>query len=321
MKTRLIQKDLKHYLSILITIFCLYPFNLFADTYGYNLTDGNLYIWDLSGTYTDHLLGMDTSYDINHDERGLLSGSHDITGYDADNGLQIKMTLNVRGFVRQRNGVTTVTLFLTGRGTAADDLKEYRLSYSKRITGTINPDLLTIEGNASERVLITGFNSSNETFDVSIDLPAGMDGSSILSIDVNEDGRRLVGSGMLKLSTNHTFTLNTIGISNPRTNTARLNLNGNGCRINSEIGNDSSLLSLRGVVLGQSLMCSSSIIDTPLVMKTVGTSGGTVTESGGTSVSIPPGALPEDKLITVVTHRDGPREHQAHVAVAQFLRC
>ena len=154
MKNRIMHKNLKPYLFILITIYCFSPFSSFADSYSYNLSDGDLYIWDLSGNYSDHLLGMDVSYDINHDEKGKLTGSADITGYDADDDLQIKMTLNVKGKVKQKNGVATVKMTLTGKGTATDDSNAYKLSYSKKITGTINPNLLTIEGVATEKVSI-----------------------------------------------------------------------------------------------------------------------------------------------------------------------
>lgn len=298
------QKDLRQYLFILITIYCLSPFSLFADTYSYNLSDGNMYIWDLSGNYSDHLFGMDVSYDINHDEKGKLAGSVDISGYDVKDGLQVKMTLNVKGTVKQKKDVTTVKMSLTGKGTAGDNSNQYKLSYSKKITGTINPDSLTIEGEATEKVSIKKFNSYKETFDISIPLPAGMDGSSILSIEVNEEGKKLVGAGTLELSNSRTFNFDTVGKYNSKKNTTKLNLKGNGCKIKPDIGNDSIMLSIKGKVLGQSIIGSNLEINIPEAMGTIGPEGGTIefpegSLYKGTGLVIPVGALSESTEISI----------------------
>ncbi len=248
-------KHENRFLLLLLPLLFLCPQRLSAQTvYNYSFT-GDLSIWDVSGTYTDDSIGGTINYTIAQDAKGKLTGfgTADVTIEDVD----ISMQFDIKGSVKQRNGIATVKLSLKFTGTATYMSETYRFRASEKVTAEINTATAVMNGIVKVSVTVQGVGSERETANISMTIPGDMDGSSDLDFEVNEDGRKLTGTGTLTLSNGETYDFTVSGKFNERKNESTFTFkpadnDAKGCKLKIKINEGTDQISsLKGKVLGQ----------------------------------------------------------------------
>jgi hypothetical protein len=103
-----------------------------------------------------------------------------------------------------------------------EDIWGAKMSGNQKLTATIDPDSLILIGTVQEKVSIKG-HSVKETHNFSLPLPAGMDGTWSLEIDVNDDGKKMVGSSQMWLSNGDILSFSAKGKYNAKKDETKLN--------------------------------------------------------------------------------------------------
>jgi hypothetical protein len=218
---------------------------------------GQLYIWDISGTYSDDALGADISYTVTQDDAGKITG-YGNASYSYG-GATLYMTYNITGTVIQKNGLASVKLKFKFKGTVYDGVDTYRFSATETVTAEINSNSKVISGSVKIRVSVQGYGSTSEVVPFSQSLPADMDGTAVLSLSCDSDGKNVVGTGQLALSSGDIYNFSVKGKYNAKYDESSLILKGdqaakkNSLKIKVD-GSDGSMKSLNGKVLGQKLV-------------------------------------------------------------------
>jgi hypothetical protein len=226
---------------------------LYADSYSYDFT-GEFYLWDISGDYSDDSMGCTIDYTITQDAKGKITGfggaSCSIYGVDID------MTFDIKGSVKQRNGICSVIMNMKFIGTATDGYETLKFKASEKVKAQIDPGAGLIEGTVRVCIAIAGYGSYCDTVAFSVLVPVDMDGSSQLDFDANLAGKKLIGTGTLELSNGDTYDFTVTGKYNAKKNQSTLTLKGTGsakgCTFKIKVDEGSGDIdSLKAKVLGQ----------------------------------------------------------------------
>ena len=256
MNTAITQGLVKRYLTLLLLVFFLCNRCLGADSYSCDFT-GELYIWDISGSYTDSAMGCTVSYVMTQDAKGKITGYG--TASCSIMGVDIDMSYNIKGSVGQKNNVATLKVNIKFLGTASYLGETYKFSASEKITAEINATTQTMSGILKVCAAIPALRYREcDTIGYSAEVPPDMDGSSSLQFDVTEDGNKLLGSGTLTLSNGGVFVFSVKGKYNPKKDLSIFKLKGDtsskGCKLNIKIDESTDLItSLKGKALGQKI--------------------------------------------------------------------
>jgi hypothetical protein len=218
--------------------------------------DGLLYIWDLSGSYSnsiDSSIVFDIDYTMTQDTDGKITGYGNAqASVDTDYGIaDIDIPFDVKGSVSQKNGTAFVKLSFKGEGTVSLDGDSFNVNWSSTIKAIIDPASNEITGEV--KVCLS---SARETVPFTQPLQDDMDGSAILSISCAPSGRNLLGTGELTLSNDDTYNFGVKGTYNVKKDESSLTLKGEAKRNSLKMkidGSDGRINSLNGKVLGQVL--------------------------------------------------------------------
>lgn len=145
-------------------------------------------LWDLSGTYAATVTGMPLTLDLIHDTKGKLSGTATCT---VAKGTPV--TMPVRGSVKGAGG--SVTLKGTLKGATADRA----VSVSLAMALTLEPSGLRLVGPLTGSVKSGGATTPVRQ-DLTLPVPAHMDGTWALELDLDQNGRGIVGTAALVLT-------------------------------------------------------------------------------------------------------------------------
>jgi hypothetical protein len=266
MKSKVTQRFLTLGLMLMTMAVFLLPLNGYAEHYEINWYDilGETLIWDLSGSYSDEFLGCELTYELSQNAKGKITGSKHVvcSGYLEGHSVDMEFDLDLKGKIKQKNGVATVKISMKIKGIAdVPDMAIYgaKISGKQKITAAIDPVSRTLIGTVQEKVSIKGLPSIKETDDFSIALPSGMDGTWSLAIDVNDDGKKMVGGSQLWLSNGRILPFFAKGKYKAKTNETKFTLKGtdnaSGCKLSPVIneGTRRNVTSIKGKVLGQKI--------------------------------------------------------------------
>ena len=249
----------KRFLLLLLIVFFLCPRPSIAQPIDYNFNfTGDLGIWDITGTYSDDSIGGNISYTVTQDTAGKLTGYG--TASVSAFGVDIDMTYDIKGSVKQRNGVATVKLCLNFSGTATYEGETYGFRAKEQVTAEIDTNIAVMRGIVKVSVTVQGFGSDRETLVFEADIPdVNMDGSFEIDFEVNDDGRNLTGEGTVTLSNGDTYNFTVKGKINERKNESAFSFNAadnnaKGCKLKIKVNEGTDqIISLNGKILGQNL--------------------------------------------------------------------
>lgn len=261
-----INKFGKNILLILVAALFLPIQGAFAEMYFYTFDfDDDLYIWDLTGSYSEPLLGTgNLNFDLTQDDKGKLTGGgsadFDAEGYHFEMDFTITGTITEK-YICHRGNIATLKMSLKFKGTADDGDDIYNFTGSETIKGDADVDSGTFVCTVKGRISIRGVGSERigpTTTEVAI--PSYMNGSSTLIIDAASDPKKstkLLGDGSLILSNGKTITFSVKGKYDPKDirdlctfNLTSTNVKGSKLAI-TIWHNTGSVKSLNGKVLGQ----------------------------------------------------------------------
>ena len=215
-------------LAALATLFSMARADIASGSYTVEF-DGNVSIWDVSGSYSEDIGGLTIDYTLSVDPSGKITGygSANVSDY----GVGANLDFNFSGTVKSSGSVTRVTLNMTAKGSGTYDV--HTLSFRASMKETMEVDTVacamtgTVSGNVSVSVQGMGKQSQKiPTTDLTLDLPVDMDGSWDLTVNTTTNGTKVTGTGQLTLSNGTTYGFSVTGSYATKTDLAKLTLKG-----------------------------------------------------------------------------------------------
>ena len=149
-------------------------------------------LWDVTGAYATTVSGDPLSLDLVHDAKGRVTGTATLT-VNTGTAL-VPVTMPIRGSVRGSAGVLAVTLALEG----ADAARTVRVSLSFRLA--LEPVARQLTGTVSGSRTANGTTTPVPSQPVTLAIPAPMDGTWTLRLDLVLGDRSIRGTALLTLS-------------------------------------------------------------------------------------------------------------------------
>jgi hypothetical protein len=222
-----------------------------ADIYEFGF-DGDVYLWDMSGTYDEEAMGLDVSYTLVQDDLGKLTGSGYVSG--ELEGADVYLNYAITGSVKQKANVATVVLNIVFNGTIEYYGDVYYMTIREKGTFEVDSDALSLSGIVKVRVSVKGEGSMGDTVPVDLDMPDDMDGTSILSINVDSLNNKLNGTGSIVLSNSDVINFSVGGTYNLKKNQTKLALKGIAGSLAITVDeSDGEYLLVKGKVMGQTV--------------------------------------------------------------------
>jgi hypothetical protein len=155
-------------------------------------------LWDISGHYETQVSGAPLTLDLMHDAKGKIRGTGTIR-ITAHTGTPVAVPLAVKGSARGSGGAVTVTLTATGSqaGTAAEPGLNAKVALTLNLTLDIHNRRLLGAATLNQK---TGRVSALIPAYCELALPAGMDGTYSVLLQLVLAGTRLTGTAVLTLS-------------------------------------------------------------------------------------------------------------------------
>jgi hypothetical protein len=148
-------------------------------------------LWDLSGIYSTNMAGKPLLLAVIHDTRGRLTGTAAMQIETAKMAETVRMP--IRGSVSGAKGALVATMAMQG-ATAA---KAVRISLLLKLT--LNAPARQLAGSAAGSIK-TAVGTAAVSELVTLDLPASMDGTWTLLLDLTPGGRAVTGDATLGLA-------------------------------------------------------------------------------------------------------------------------
>ena len=223
--------------------------------------NGNINIYDISGTYSEDALGIDVEYTINVDPTGHIEGQGSAHYEDGFDYLDADFTLT--GSIKTSGAVTRVkiTIHMAGGGV----VQGYDAFFKATVKEKLEVDRGSLElvgtesGSVSVSVPGVGHRSVRiPATDVALDLPDGVDGSWTLDVGVTPEGTKFIGTGTVELSNGRTVEFTITGSYVASKDLSKLKLMATDANPGPKIklsvttdGFDAVLNLIKGKVLGQ----------------------------------------------------------------------
>ncbi|MBI3853805.1 MAG: hypothetical protein HY298_26570 [Verrucomicrobia bacterium] len=225
-------------------------------------------LWDIAGPYhvrqdidTGGSGSIDLEFDINiaQDAKGKLSGTGSTTvtiGTDMVTG-----TYTVKGSVKTLNGVGVVSATVSVRGTGTIEGAPRSYSASIKYALVIDASTKMLVGHAKGKASASGLGSAPIDEDIAFPVPAGMDGSWTLALDIMPTGTKLDGTASITLSNGRMLPFDLNGSYSGTTDMSKIKLKGTvngaddatGSKLGLLTGGSAAVLdAVAGKVLGQS---------------------------------------------------------------------
>lgn len=232
-----------------------------------NVFSGVPALWDISGTYSESVEGIDLDYTINVDPSGKFTGAGTFSlgsdGFDHDL-LQGDFTVN--GSVKSAGDV--VRIMLTFQLTGAGNISGYDVTFSAKMKEKLEIASVTREmvGTVSGSVKVTvpaarkSKSAKIPSTDISVQLPYDVDGDWSLLLNVIPNGTKYTGTAKALFSTGKAVDLGLTGVYSLKTGTSKILLKGLAPAksvslnlVTSCIANQLNIQSLKAKALGQKL--------------------------------------------------------------------
>ncbi len=228
---------------------------------------GNLDLYDLSGTYSEDLGGINLNYTLTMEPSGKFTGvgtasAGDFFGYD----LNLDMDLDFTGAVSVSGNVTRVNMQMKLKG--GGTVEGYAVTFSANMKETCEIDTSsqslvgTVSGKVNVAVPAMHKKASQPVRDtVNTPLPWGMNGSWDLVLNVIPSGKsKYTGSGEVALSNDRTLPFTVTGSYASKSDTSKLTLKGSGSNRGASVSvlgafesGSVNVQTLAGKILGQTL--------------------------------------------------------------------
>lgn len=192
--------------------------------------DGNVTLWDVSGSYSEDIGGISVDYTLSVDPAGKITG-YGSANYYGGYGIDIDMNFNFTGTVKTIGAITRVSMTMTMKGKGA--VQGYTFSFSASIKEAleIDADAQNMVGTTSGKISVSvkGVGGASQVIpktEVTIDLPYDMDGSWDLGVNVTANKTKLTGTGRITLSNGSVYDFSVNGTYTPKTDVSKLTLKG-----------------------------------------------------------------------------------------------
>jgi hypothetical protein len=181
--------------------------------------DYNLSIWDFSGPYTESRDGMTLSYTLIQDVKGKVTGAGTFV-YFSD-GNDISIPVGIKGKVKGKNNIVSLKYKVKGKDADGNKLKD-------KVSLELDECILPLTGTMERNLCAKGSGCEADTSHVSLEVPDGMTGKAVLSIDVEPDkkGKKLEGSAALTFSNGEKYPLSAKGKYNSKKDETKFTLKG-----------------------------------------------------------------------------------------------
>jgi hypothetical protein len=202
-----------------------------------NAFNGDVNLWDVSGTYSENLGGLSLDYTLNMDSSGKFNGQGKVSlpsFYGVDLSLNADYSFN--GIVSGAG--STVRFSMTMKMKGSGEVQGTNFTFSASATEHLSPDAanlrLTGPVTGSESIsipLLHKHASAPFRTTVQTALPAGMNGTWSLAFDVSPYGNKYSGTGSVTLSSGKTLPVAVTGIYAAKTGVSKLTLKGSGINL------------------------------------------------------------------------------------------
>ncbi|NLF17184.1 MAG: hypothetical protein GX595_07995, partial [Lentisphaerae bacterium] len=188
------------------------PNGAFVALVGADSLGGQGRIWNLGGAYTMNLGNATLTLRLSHDSQGRLVGNGALQPHaPAAGGVGIPVV--IRGTVRGRDGAVVAQLSLTGQRTGLPGQPLARASASGSLNLALDPSPRTLNGRAQISVILGTERLAISSARVT-PLPAPMDGSFRLDLQLDLDGTAVDGAATLTLANGVAYNLIANGVYN-----------------------------------------------------------------------------------------------------------
>lgn len=193
--------------------------------------NGNVNVWDLSGTASQELGNILLDYSLNTDASGKLTGGGHFYYSDYDSGDQISGTLSFSGTVRSSGNLTRVNLNIKMNGEG--QVQGSYATLSARMKENLEIDELDRQliGTASGKVTVGVAGLGRHTgsvppIEVESPIDPDMTGSWDLSVNLSTNRSKYSGTAAILLSNGRSFPLAASGSYAAKTDLSKLSLKG-----------------------------------------------------------------------------------------------
>jgi hypothetical protein len=172
--------------------------------------------------------------------------------------MDVNMSFGITGSVKQTSGLAIVKMSFKFTGTVSNGLDTIEFTGKATVKVEIDSVAGTMNGIIRLRVSVKGYGSESFEEPYSIELPADMDGTFSLELNVVEENRELLGTGELILSNGDTYHFSITGKYNYRTDKSKFKLtedvSSKGSKLKIIIDeSDGVITSINGKILGQKI--------------------------------------------------------------------
>ncbi len=193
--------------------------------------NGNVNVWDLSGTATQELGNIQLDYSLNTDAAGKLTGEGHFYYSDYASGDQISGPLLFSGTVRSSGNVTRVSLNIKMNGEGQVQGSYATLKATMKENLEINELDRQLIGTARGKVTVavTGLGrhtGSIPSIDVEAPIESDMTGNWDLSLNLSTNRTKYTGAAAITLSNGRSFPLAASGSYAAKTDLSKLSLKG-----------------------------------------------------------------------------------------------
>jgi len=176
------------------------------------LEDYDLCIWDFSGTDYNGVT-------LIQDAKGKVTGSGTLDYSSGETNLSIPV--EIKGKVKGKNNIVSLKYKVKGKDADGNKLKD-------KVSLELDECILPLTGTMKRKLCAKGSGCETDTSHVSLELPGGMTGKAVLSIDVEPDknGKKLEGSAELTFSNGEKYPLSAKGKYNSKKGETKFTLKG-----------------------------------------------------------------------------------------------
>jgi hypothetical protein len=195
---------------------------------------------------------MTLSFTLIQDAKGKVTGSG--TFVDSSDENNISIDVEIKGKVKGKNNIVTLKYKVKGKDADGNKLKD-------KVSLVLDESSLSLVGIEKFKICAKGAGCEKTEAAVSLDVPDGMTGGAVLSIDaeLDEKGKKLEGTSELTLSNGDIYNLYAKGKYNSKKEETKYSLKGvdastKGIKFKLKINEGSgAMMGIRGKVHNQNL--------------------------------------------------------------------
>jgi hypothetical protein len=186
----------------------------------------DVFVFDISGTYTEFQDDMTLSYTLIQDAEGKLTGSGNLDYSSHENDISIDF--DIKGKVKGKNNIVTLKYKVKGEGYAYISGEYTDAKLEDKVSLELDESGGSLVGTVNRKICAKGLGCEKTEADVSVDVLDGMTGNSTLLIDLDSDekGKKLKGAATLTLSNGDTYNLYVKGKYNSKNDEMKFSLKG-----------------------------------------------------------------------------------------------